>query len=249
MYSLVKHFCSDATPVTIRQLSENEVTAIISTEHDNHQVTLSVIHSQKAWVLCPCGIPTTVKRMSQSNQCHLVKVQDRDMHKGTCPLYSLSHGTTSNGNLIARASSTSFSFAKLSNRAGKGEESLIEAHSAANSSNSADQLFSLAASLFTDAKVNRINMNGGTFKEDSMKIKKASTRFSLGGKSLYDYLFFGFGKMKEAKEYLRKKRGCFTVDINHRHYYFVIFLRWSVMTNSSIPLLSKSAMVRVLSGK
>ncbi|MBD3587153.1 MULTISPECIES: DUF1173 family protein [Salinimonas] len=179
-----------------RRLNDQEVKTLLGSDHASQQLLASVYGR---WIYCDCCTPTTIKRFTETNTYFLATMSGRASHKTSCPLYRLEQGGAGEGQLPEKVG-TRFSFSAYAAEEGNAKQSVVE-NPTGQVIGRADKLYSLMASLLTDAGTNTISYGEApTFETQSRKIRAAAKKYSIGGKSLLEYMYFGFGSIKKAIE-------------------------------------------------
>lgn len=193
---LVEKYMEGDSLRVIKHLTDVEVSTVLGTDKASQQLLASFYGR---WLYCDCCTPTTIKRYSETNTFFLATMPARGNHKTSCPLYRLEQNGAGEGALPDKVG-TSFSFSSFSSDEGTKGQSIVD-NPSGQVVGRADKLYSLMASLLTDAGTNTISYGDPlTFENHTKKIRAAAKKYSIGGKSLLEYMFFGFGSIKKAIE-------------------------------------------------
>lgn len=180
----------------VKTLSDAEQSTLVGSGHASQQLLASIYGR---WIYCDCQTPTMIKRYSETNTYFLASMPGRGSHKTSCPLYRLIQDGAGEGQLPDKVG-TRFTFSSFAAQESTSNQSVIE-NPTGQVVGRADKLYSLMASLLTDAGTNTISYGDPlTFENHTKKIRGAAKKYSIGGKSLLEYLFFGFGSIKKAIE-------------------------------------------------
>ena len=198
---IVKRFALGESAQTISALTQNEIKALVKTG-DTQQSLLNSLYGN--WLVCNCQIPITVKHFKDTNYFFLSRIVGRGEHLPNCKLLALLDNGIDSQKAIASKEGTSFSFSVTSsNTAGQTSQSIRT--NSSFSLHQKDKLYSLVAALLTDANVNKFKYGKAlSFTDEQQKVIASARRFSLGGKSLHQYLFFGLKNLKLAINTLEK---------------------------------------------
>lgn len=199
---VVKKYAIKEEPLTIEKLSADK-TNLLTGKGGETQLLLKSLYGN--WVVCSCEVPVTIKRFITSNTFFLATVKGRGRHKSSCPLFKI-FSESSESNESPTKIANSYSFSVSANEAG-GSKVSPSITGVSESVGKEDKLYTLVASLFSEANCGLFSSEQKSgFADERDRIISASRRFSIGGKSLFQYLHFGFGQLKNCKEDLNRKQ-------------------------------------------
>lgn len=191
---LVKKHKADVSSETVRHLTDDEVDLLDKPGKEAQELLNSLYGF---WIECDCGLPTTIKRIAESNTLFLCSIAGRGNHKNTCHFFRIQQESAGSQYIPAKIG-TSFSFSIKSTDGGGAKKSVSETK-ATKAVGREDKLYSLVAALLSGARTNIFAYSSPlNYSHEQKKVESSSKKFSVGGKSLFQYLFFGFGSLKQA---------------------------------------------------
>jgi hypothetical protein len=195
---IVKHFKVGDAPKVVKSLSNEEVATLL-TQSEGSQQILADNYGQ--WVMCECDLPITIKRLSSSNYFYLARVPSRGEHSSTCKFHKLVEDVESEQQDAPIKKLTTYSFSLYATSEGQAKATVEP--STGKRVGKSDKLYCLVASLLEAAETNKISIElPPSFKREVSAIKHAAEKFKLGGQVLSENLYFGFGKLEDAKCHL-----------------------------------------------
>ena len=201
---IVKRYSRDMSPSLIRELTATEETTLYSVGSEQQALLDSLYGS---WLLCTCASPVTIKKMSNSNQYFLARVQGRKDHEKSCRFASLLDESHTDQRQKGLTNLNAFSFSQeIAENADK--PSAVSDNAKRGKVGRTDKLYALVAGLIESSGANQIALDKRpNFFTERDAIRNAALRYTLGSKSLKDYLFFGFGSMNDAVKTLEERKG------------------------------------------
>lgn len=198
---LSRRYAKDSTPSIIRELSESELRTLFSNGPD-HQHFLQEAYG--FWFICECNLPVTIKRLRANNQYYLARVPGREEHESGCRFFSVFDELVDVQHQHRTANLNAFSFSHVSSDTPQHEP--LQSTGRASKIARTDKLYALVAGLLETAKCNEISLaRPPSFSREASEIIRASSRYTLGSKSLKEYIFLGFGKLSQAKKLLASR--------------------------------------------
>jgi len=198
---VIKRHTIDQSPAEVRTLSEGEARTLFEKSKSQQELLASLYG---LWIECDCRSPVTIKRLQASGHYYIARVAGRAEHHNHCHFYSLLNDKSDDGEMRVKGNLNSFSFSmQVPTPTDKDvTQSLERTNKVARS----DKLYCLVASLIESAHVNQISLaNGPSYQREVIQISDAAKLYTLGNKVLKEYLFFGFGKYKQAVETLNNR--------------------------------------------
>lgn len=204
---LVKHYQPGTTPEVVHTLTEEEKMVLFSGGSAQQEMMQQF---RGHWLVCDCNVPSTIKRMTESNHHFLARIKGRDEHEVSCPLFSIIDKHYNPNQAIAKPLGTSYSFS-VDVPDSQNVKSIIATETQGATSGRTDKLYSLIASVLSDSGMQRLKYGSTpSLQNNQERILDAAVRYSLGGRSLSQYLYFSFDDLDQIKADLAKRAQLFT---------------------------------------